>query len=80
VIGGSVSVPSQSFTGNFGTSAEERVSLDADYRLTRTWHAYAGLGVTHYGYTGSKAGASGAYEPLSATLQVNSMFGVAYGF
>ncbi len=80
VIGGSVSVPSQSFTGDFGTSAEERVSLDADYRLTRTWHAFAGLGVTHYGYTGSKPGALSLYEPLSSTIQVNSMFGVAYGF
>jgi hypothetical protein len=80
VFGGSVSVPSQNFTGNFGTSAEERVSLDADYRLSGTWHAFAGLGLTHYGYTGSKAGAQGLYEPLSTTFQVNSMFGVAYGF
>jgi len=80
VIGGSITVPSQDFSGNFGTSVEERVSLDADYRLTRTWHAFAGLGLTHYGYTGSKPGDSGAFEPLSSTIQVNSMFGVAYGF
>lgn len=80
VIGGTASVPSQNFNGNFGTSAEERVALDADYRLSGTWHAYAGLGLTHYGYSGSKPGAAGAYEPLSSTLQVNSMFGVAYGF
>jgi len=80
VIGGSVSAPSQDFSGNFGTSMEERVSLDADYRLTRTWHAFAGLGLTHYGYTGSKPGFAGEYEPLSTTIQVNSMFGVAYGF
>jgi hypothetical protein len=80
VLGGSIAVPSQNFNGNFGTSVEERVSLDADYRLTATWHAFAGLGFTHYNYTGSKPGASGIYEPLSSTLQVNSMFGVAYGF
>jgi hypothetical protein len=80
VIGGSISVPSGDFNGNFGTSMEERVSLDADYRLTRTWHAFAGLGLTHYGYTGSKPGEFGAYEPLSSTIQVNSMFGLAYGF
>jgi hypothetical protein len=80
VIGGTISAPSTDFSGDFGTSAEERVGLDADYRLDHSWHAFAGLGVTHYNYTGSKAGAAGAYEPLSSTLQVNSMFGVAYGF
>jgi hypothetical protein len=80
VIGGSVAVPSQNFSGDFGNSAEERVALDADYRLTNAWHAFAGLGVTHYEYTGSKPGLSGNYEPLSTTLEINSLFGVAYGF
>jgi hypothetical protein len=80
VIGGSVSAPSQDFTGDFGTSAEERVRLDADYRLGAAWHAFAGVGLTHYNYTGSQPDALGRYEPLSSTLQVNSMFGVAYGF
>jgi hypothetical protein len=80
VIGGVISVPSQNFSGTFGTSAEERVSLDADYRLTTSWHAFAGLGIAHYGYTGSKPDFNGAFEPLSTTLQVNSMFGLAYGF
>lgn len=80
VIGGGVDVPAQNFTGSFGTGAAERVSLDADYRLGDAWHAFAGLGLTHYGYTGSKPDAAGAYEPLSTTLQINSMFGLAYGF
>ena len=80
VVGGSVSVPSQDFDGRFGASAEERVSLDADYRLTRTWHAFAGLGLTHYEYAGSQPGADHLFEPLSTTLQVNTMFGLAYGF
>ena len=80
VIGGSVSVPVENFSGDFGTSAEERVSLDADYRLDDSWHAFAGLGLTHYGYTGSKPDAAGGYEPLSTSLQVNSIFGLAYGF
>jgi len=80
VIGGGVSVPSQNFSADFGNSAEERVSLDADYRLSNAWHAFAGLGVTHYEYSGSKPGASGIYEPLSTTLQINSLFGIAYGF
>ena len=80
VIGGGISVPSQNFSGSFGTSAEERVSLDADYRLNNSWHAFAGLGLTHFEYTGTKPDISGTYEPLSTTLQVNSLFGVAYGF
>jgi hypothetical protein len=80
VMGGSISVPSQNFAGDFGTSAEERVSLDADYRLNSAWHAFAGLGLTHYGYSGTKPAGGGAYEPLSTTLQVNSVFGLAYGF
>ncbi len=80
VVGGGVSVPSLSFSGNFGTSAEERVSLDADYRLTNAWHAFAGLGISHYEYAGSKPNAFGSYEPLSTTFQVNSLFGIAYGF
>ncbi len=80
VVGASVSVPSQNFDGRFGASAEERVSLDADYRLTGTWHAFAGLGLTHYEYTGSQPGAQHLFEPLSTTLQVNTMFGLAYGF
>jgi hypothetical protein len=80
VIGGGVSVPSQNFSGNFGGSAEERVSLDADYRLNNSWHAFAGLGITHNEYAGSRPNDLGAYEPLSTTLQVNSLFGIAYGF
>lgn len=80
VVGGSVSVPTENFVANFGASAEERISLGADYRLNRTWHAFAGLGLTHYEYTGSKPGDSGISEPLSTAFQVNSMFGVAYGF
>lgn len=80
VLGGGISVPSKNFSGSFGSSAEERVSLDADYRFTDNWHAFAGLGITHYDYTGSKANAFGIYEPLSSTLQINSEFGIAYGF
>jgi opacity protein-like surface antigen len=79
-IGAGVSVPSQDFSGDFGTSARERVSLDADYRLTDAWHAFAGLGITHYEYSGSKPNSFGSYEPLSTTFQINSQFGISYGF
>ncbi len=79
-IGAGISVPSQNFAGDFGSSAEERVSLDADYRFTSAWHAFAGLGISHYEYTGTKPTPFGTYEPLSTTFQINSLFGIAYGF
>jgi len=80
VLGGSVSAASPDFSGTLGPSAEERVSLDADYRLNGAWHAFAGLGLTHYGYAGTKLSPAGTEDPLSNSLQVNSTFGVAYGF
>jgi hypothetical protein len=76
MIGGSGSELSQDFTGDFGTNAEERVSLDADYRLSRTWHAYAGLGINHLEYTRPKADAF----DIGAALQIDSKFGIGYGF
>jgi hypothetical protein len=80
VLGGTITAPSQEFRGSFGASAEERVGLDADYRLGGPWHAYAGLGVVHYNYTGSKPDDAGVYEPLSSTLQLNSTIGLSFGF
>jgi hypothetical protein len=77
---GSGSAPSEDFDARFGTTTEERVSLDADYRLSRTWHVFAGVGVTHYDDAASQLGGARALSPFSSTLQVNSMFGLAYGF
>jgi hypothetical protein len=80
VTGGTVSAPFQNFPESFGSNAEERVSLDADYRISNAWHAFAGIGITHYDDMGARSGGAGVYEQPSATLQVNSMFGLAYGF
>ncbi len=80
VVGAGISAPSQSFSADRGASAEERVSLDAEYRFTAAWHAFAGLGITHHEYTGSKPNGLGLYEPLSATFQINSLGRIAYGF
>ncbi len=80
LLGGMVTAPSQNFPGGLGASAEERVSLDADYRLNNAWHVFAGLGVTHYNETGSKPSDVGGYEPMSTTLDVNSLLGLSYGF
>jgi hypothetical protein len=80
VIGGAGAGPSQNFDESLGASAEERVSLDADYRLNRTWHAFAGLGVNHFNYDGDKSTPYSFGEPGGAALQISSMFGLAYGF
>jgi hypothetical protein len=80
VVGGGGSGPSQNFDEGLEASAAERVSLDADYRLNRTWHAFAGLGVNHFEYGGSKINAPGLAGPGGASLQISSMFGLAYGF
>jgi hypothetical protein len=80
VVGGAGSGPSQNFDEGLGASAAERVSLDADYRLNRTWHAFAGLGVNHFEYGGAKITVSGLSGPGGASLQISSMFGLAYGF
>lgn len=79
LFGGSVSAPALQFNGNFGTSGEQRVSLGADYRVGGQWHLFAGLGVTHFNYSGSKAD-NGFFEPESSTVVVRSELGVAFGF
>jgi hypothetical protein len=80
VIGGVGSGPSRNFDEGLGARAEERVSLDADYRLSRTWHAFAGLGVDHFDYNVMKSTPSSLGGPGATALQINSMFGLAYGF
>jgi hypothetical protein len=78
VLGGTARVASQDFDMALGSGAEERVSLDADYRLRGAWHAFAGFGITHYASTG--AGPGGLGSGASDLLEVNSFFGLAYGF
>lgn len=80
ILGGAGAGPSQNFGQGVGASAEERVSLDADYRLSRTWHAFAGLGLNHFTYDGARSAAPGFGSPGGAALQISSMFGLAYGF
>lgn len=90
VIGGGMT-PSGSLlqdnlgTAGFGTSGEERVSLDADYRLNGSWHVYGGLDFTHFNYTGGPLNSPlaqllGAAEPPSSTNLFGMQLGVAYGF
>ncbi len=79
VIAGRASAPALGFAGGFGTSGEEAVHLGADWRLGNALHLFAGLGVRHFNYTGSKLD-NGYYEPPSTTLVVRSEVGLAFGF
>lgn len=90
VIGGGMTPSGNAFedhlgTASFGTSGEERVSLDADYRLNGSWHIYGGLDFTHFNYTGGPLNSPlaqliGAAEPPSSTNLFGMQLGVAYGF
>ncbi len=72
-------------TASFGTSGQERISLDADYRLNSSWHVYGGLNFTHFNYTGGALNSPLAQfldytEPPSSTNLFGMQLGVAYGF
>ncbi len=70
---------------SFGSSGQERVILDADYRLNSSWHIYGGLNFTHFNYTGGALNSPLAQfldytEPPSSTNLFGMQLGVAYGF
>lgn len=66
-------------TARFGTTGEEVVGLNADYRIRGPLHLYGGLEFTHFNYTGGKLN-YGASEPLSSTNQFDVDAGIAYSF
>ncbi len=66
-------------TAHFGTTGEEVVGLDANYRLTGHVHLFGGLEYTHYNYTGGPL-RFGALEPSSSTNLFDLDAGVAYAF
>ncbi len=80
---------------SFGTTGEEKISLNADYALSGKygygagmgWHLYGGLSYTHYNYTGGQLNGSYkgetlniGYEPLSSSDLFQIDAGVAYSF
>lgn len=80
---------------SFGTTGEEKISLDADYALSGAygygagmgWHLYGGLSYTHYNYTGGALtipidgmNFPVGYEPFSSTNLFQLQAGVAYSF
>ncbi len=90
VIGGGMTPSGTLFqdwlgTASFGSSGQERISLDADYRLNSSWHVYGGLNFTHFNYTGGALNSPlaqllGYMEPPSSTNLFGMELGVAYGF
>ncbi|MEB8474558.1 hypothetical protein [Acidithiobacillus ferriphilus] len=65
-------------TANFGNSAEEKLSLTADYRFAGPWHWYIGTSFTHFNYTGGPL--IDAVEPSSSTNQLALVLGLAGSF
>jgi hypothetical protein len=66
-------------SASFGTSGEEKVGADADYRIYSKWHLYGGLSYTHFNYTGGSLNL-GAREPLSSTSLFSMDAGIGYQF
>ncbi len=66
-------------SANFGTSGEEKVGLDANYRIDGPVSLFTGLSFTHFNYTG---GSMGPYfmEPSSSTNRFGMEAGVRYNF
>lgn len=67
-------------SASFGTSAEEKMTLGVDYRITGPLHVYSNVSLTHYNYTGGPLAIPGASEPSSATNQFGMSLGLAYQF
>lgn len=67
-------------SASFGTSAEEKMTLGVDYRITGPLHAYSDVSLTHFNYTGGQLAIPGAYEPSSSTNQFGMSLGLAYQF
>ncbi|MHB1644494.1 MAG: hypothetical protein ACYCS8_17900 [Acidithiobacillus sp.] len=67
-------------SASFGTSAEEKMTLGVDYRITGHLHTYSDVSLTHFTYTGGHLAIPGAYEPSSATNQLGMSLGLAYQF
>lgn len=74
-------------SAHFGTTGEERVGLQANYRVSGPWSVFGGLSFTHFNYTGGKLNSfqvhgetvSGS-EPFSSTNLFGLDAGVAYHF
>lgn len=67
-------------SASFGTSGQEKIAADIDYRVYQSWHLYGGLSFTHFNYTGGNLAVPGAFEPLSSTNLFNMSAGLAYQF
>lgn len=64
---------------SFGTSGQEKIAADVDYRISGPWHLYGGLSYTHFNYTGGALN-FGASEPLSSTNLFSMDAGIGYQF
>ncbi len=82
MIGANVTFDSFGISHSMGVSAQERISLGADYAVSGRFHAQANFYWEHFNYAGfSPTPATfGLYEPLSTTTQFGLNAGIAYDF
>ncbi len=79
VVGGGMTPHIAGLTSaSFGTTGEEKIALDADYRVSGNIHLYGGLNYTHFNYTGGPINAGS--EPSSQTSLFAMQAGVAYSY
>jgi len=82
VLGGGTRANELGLNFEFGPTAEERVTLGADYAVSAPFHVFGTLDWEDFNYSGSKPSLAsfGYYEPLSTTTQFGANLGVAYSF
>lgn len=67
----------------FKTTAQENISLDANYSILSNVSVFGGIKFTHFNYSGGSLQASYpyyAFEPSSSTNQFSLNLGLAYSF
>ncbi len=68
-------------SASFGTSGQEKIAADVDYRISGLWHLYGGLNYTHFNYTGGLLTSGlGGFEPSSSTNLFSMDAGIGYQF
>ncbi|WP_308389856.1 hypothetical protein [Acidithiobacillus sp. AMEEHan] len=66
-------------SASFKTSGQEKIGVDADYKISGPWHIYGGLSFTHFNYTGGEL-KYGFFEPSSQTNLFSMDAGIGYQF
>jgi hypothetical protein len=90
VIAGNIDYDSFGINAGLGGSAEEVLTLGADYDINGRFHGFVNADIDHFNYAGNKFTTNKEFvvgpfiyeisEPVSSTTQVGLNVGVAYSF